>query len=237
MIRKLLIVAASALVLAILSFSIGWVVGGPAILEHINKEGGISVDLDDDDPKTPRATRSLPFNASQLMVIDAPVELEFTRGPEGRMTVEGPAKLVESLKIENGRLFLDHQGIVRRGGLRISITAPEIPPLELRGPGDITLIDVQQKQLKLNLAGAANVEGSGKVDMLDVNASGAGNLDFERLAATDGKINIAGIGNADLRVSGKLDANISGAGNVTLHTKPQMLTSHVSGIGSVDENY
>lgn len=236
MIRKLLIVAASALVLAMVSLSLGWLIGGKEFLEKVNHDG-VVINWDDKDHKGPRTTRTMPFNANQLMVIEAPVELEFTRGTENSITIEGPVALVDALRIENGRFFLAKKGIVTRGGLKIRINAAELPPLELRGPGNIELNDLQQKLLKLDIAGAANIEASGRVEMVEIDASGAGNLDLERLSAVNGKIAIAGFGNADVRVSNTLDAEISGAGNITLHEKPKQLNSNISGIGSVDESY
>jgi hypothetical protein len=70
-----------------------------------------------------------------------------------------------------------------------------------------------------------------------VTSSGAGNVDLGDLDATDATVSVAGVGNIDVNASGKVNADVAGAGNVTLHRKPAQLTSQISGIGSVNQDY
>ena len=58
-------------------------------------------------------------------------------------------------------------------------------------------------------------------------------MDFNDLAANDVSVSISGSGNADVRASGKLTANISGAGNVSYSGNPTSIVKDISGPGSV----
>jgi hypothetical protein len=87
------------------------------------------------------------------------------------------------------------------------------------------------------MAGAGNIEASGKVQKLVVEASGAGNVDLSKLETVDAEVAIAGLGNADINASGEVEAAIAGAGNVTLHRKPRRLESDIAGIGNVEHAY
>jgi Putative auto-transporter adhesin, head GIN domain len=237
MIRKLLTVAASALALAIVALGTAWLTGGRDIVRAIEKDGGIVVDLDDDHDSGRWQKRTLPFDARLPLVIEAPVKLDYVRGPANKLVVSGPASLVNSLSWEGGKLSLAKGSYNAQGGLRITVTATTLPSLEVAGPGDIELNDLQQPELTVKVAGAASIEGSGKVDRLNLDTSGAGSVDFANLKATDARVSIAGVGNAEVDVSGTLDATIAGAGNVSLKRKPARLNSSIAGIGSIDEDF
>ena len=75
MIRKLLIVFASGLVFAIILLSSAWVIGGQDLITRIDKEGGYTVDLDDDKDSGPQVTRSFKFMGIKTLTMDAPVTL------------------------------------------------------------------------------------------------------------------------------------------------------------------
>jgi Putative auto-transporter adhesin, head GIN domain len=238
MTRKLLIVFASGLFFAIVLLSSAWVIGGPEMITRIEKEGGnIHISLDDDKPSGPKVTRSFPFSGLKALTISAPVTLKFVRGDKAEMVVEGPEKLMNALKWENGELSLEGSRRIRRGRIEVTITAPILPDLELRGASDAELAGLDQPSLRIDAAGALDLEGSGKVTALQIDAKGASDIDLKDVEAKDANVRIAGAGDIDISASGKVDATISGAGDITLHRKPEQLTSKISGAGTIDHNY
>lgn len=240
MTRKLLVVAASGLVLAILLLSAAWAIGGKQMVAAIRSGGWHYNDRHftiNDDDHGPVATRSLAFDPAVPLVVDAPVDLHFVRGEHPGMTVSGPARLISALRWENGRLSLrDTAGWTGRS-LDIEIVAPKLPPLTLAGAGDVSLKDLDQDELQLNLSGAGDFNVSGKVRMVTVASSGAGDIDLGKLDATDATVALSGMGSIDLNATGRVAVTVSGAGNVTLHRKPAELTSQISGVGSVEQDY
>jgi carbon monoxide dehydrogenase subunit G len=237
MTKKLLVVAASGLVLAILLLSAAWVVGGQAMVDAIH-HGGWSFTFDDDDHgHGAKVTRSFTFNPDAPLSVDAPVHLHFERGDHVSMTVSGSAVMMNALRWDNNHLSMNDGPTFGHHELKVEIVAPQLPPLSLDGAGSVSLENLDQQELRINLSGAGNVEASGKVHAATVSSSGAGNVDLGDLDATDATVSVAGVGNIDVNASGKVDANVAGAGNVTLHRKPAQLTSQITGIGSVDHDY
>ncbi len=242
MTKKLLVVAASGLVLAILLLSAAWAIGGRGMLAAMHSSGWHFNDWnwttdDDDHEHGPVTTRSYPFDPAVPLVVDAPVELHFERGEHPGMTISGPARMISAVRWENGRLSLsDTSGWTHRS-LDIRIVAPRVPPLTLAGAGDVSLNDLDQDDLKLNLSGAGDFDVSGKVRTVTLSSSGAGSVDLGKLSATDAAVSLSGIGSVDLAATGRVSVAVSGAGSVTLHRKPAELTSQVSGVGAIDQDY
>lgn len=237
MIRKLLIVFASGLVLSILCISGAWVIGGQELVTHFrDHKGGWKFKFDPDD-NGPRTTRTLAFDGSRILSIDGPVDLRFTRGAKSELTVEGPQSVVNRLLWRDGKLSLDGSDNWSGGGLEVTITAPTLAGLELSGASDVDLADLDQPEFTLEASGAADVSASGKVRKLKISTSGAGDLDFEKVAVEDASVQIAGVGDVDLAATGAVSVSISGAGDVTLHRRPKVLNSSIGGMGSINHSY
>ncbi len=234
MIRKLLIVFASGLALSIVTISLAWVIGGQDLMTRIHSHH-ISFD-DDDKSGEPRSSRTLAFDGARLLTVDFPVSLRFARGNKAEMVISGPTRVLDALRWENGELTLRDKDL-HFDGINVTITAPQIAGLVLTAPGDVELHGLNQPSLRLDVRSPANVEATGKVQTLDISTSGVGSLDLAELDARDAKADISGVGSIDLNASGKVDANISGAGSVTLHRKPALLNTQTSGIGSIDHDY
>lgn len=240
MIKKLLIVSCSGLLLSIVLLSSAWVVGGSHLMERLDKGDDWFLDVSDDEgegDETAMVTRTLALDTSQPLEIAAPVELRYIKGDTARLTVRGPERLMKGLAWEKGQLSLKEDHWFHNRSLKIEITAPEMPDLLYRGAGDIRLEHIDQPALALEMAGAGNITARGRVQELTVQSRGAGNIDLSELVARDAIVSLAGVGNIDINASGKVDATLSGAGNVSLHRKPAELTSRIHGIGSIDNDY
>jgi Putative auto-transporter adhesin, head GIN domain len=235
MTRKLLIIFASGLFFAIVLLSSAWVIGGPTMLARIEKDGGFGFNFDDD--SGPKTTRNLVLGDIKTLTIAGPVTLKYTKGTTSDMVVSGSEKLMKRLRWENGKLSLDGHSFSMGGGLTVTITAPQLPDLELRGAGDVELVGVDQLRLSIDSAGAVDLTGDGKVETLLVDTKGASDVDLSELIAKDAKVSIAGAGDVDINASGKVDASIAGAGDITLHQKPEVLTSSIHGAGSIEHDY
>ncbi len=235
MIRKLLIVFASGLLIALVSISAAFVIGGPEMAERFDK-GGWRIDIDGDD-NSPTTTRNFAFEGIETLTLEVPVSLKFTKGDKPEMIVSGPEKLVQALRWEKGRLWRDGGGIRFGNGLDVTIVAPLLPDLVIEGASEAELAGLDQPSLSIDAAGALDLKGSGKVASLVIDTKGASDVDLSEVEARDAKVDIAGAGDVDIAASGKVDASISGAGDITLHRKPNELTSRINGAGSINHSY
>ena len=238
MIRKLAIVFASGMVFAIVLLSSAWVLGGNELLARIEKDGGYNITVDDDKEAAALVTRNFALAGIETLTISAPVTLTYSKGPKAEMVVSGPEKVMKALRWENGRLSLGgHFFGIRRASIEVTIMAPQLPNLVMQGAGEADLTLVDQPSLSIDAAGALDLEGAGKVETLTLDAKGASNVDLSGIEARDATVRIAGAGDVDISATGKVDATISGAGTVTLHRKPEVLTSRINGAGSIEHDY
>ncbi len=237
MTRKLLVVFASGLVLALALLSAAWLIGGQRFIGDLQKKDGWNITLDDDDDTGPRITKMLSYDGTQPLTLEAPVSLRFVRGTANSVKVEGRREMIDAVRWDNGRLYLADSHVTVQHTLTVTVTAPQVPAVNLKGSGDIELNGLAQPALAVNLTGAGSIDGNGKVDTLTITGSGAGNVDFSGVAAKDATVRVSGAGNVEIAAIGNVDATITGVGNVSLHKRPAHLTSSVTGIGSIDHDY
>ena len=236
MIRKLLIVFASGTLIALAAFSAAWVLGGETYRNAWRSGDGFSWTFDDEADAGPRKSRAFSFDSAKALTVAIPAEMHFTRGDSVRMTVEGPADQIDRLQWVDGRLSLPGT-VFARHGFTVTIVAPALPALNVESAADIELAGLDQDELRLTTSGAANLDGSGTVRRLFIDARGASNIDLAALRAGDATVRVAGVGNVDIDAAGTVDARIDGAGNLTLHRKPATLRSAINGAGAVTNDY
>jgi hypothetical protein len=150
MTKKLLVVAASGLVLAILLLSAAWLIGGAPLASAIRLGHGHFVFDDDDHGHGAASTRSLPFDPAVPLTVDALVDLHFVRGDHAAMTVSGPARMVEAVRWHDGHLSQGYVPIFGHHALRVEIVAPRLPPFTFAGAGNVELDKLDQDNLQLD---------------------------------------------------------------------------------------
>jgi hypothetical protein len=188
-------------------------------------------------------------------------DLTIKFGPEYKVVIEGPKRVVEEtimevrgdrlvIRRENWKLTFNEDKVV------VNITMPEIEGLGVSGSGKAFIADAVKDADDLNLS----VSGSGKIltselvaDKLDCGISGSGDIKLGSGGSVDeGEISISGSGSFSgesveidhLRVSvsgsgdcyckvgDSLDASVSGSGNVNYVGNPK-INARVSGSGHV----
>ena len=238
MIRKLLIVFASGMVLAVLAFSGAWLVGGKALHDQLASGQGFEWTFDDEghEERGPRKQINLPLDPGKTVAIAVPVSLEFARGDQPRLEIAGPASAVDMLEWKDGRLTIKDGGNLRHG-IHVTLYAPQVPALTLDAPADVTLAGLDQDDLKIDAQGPVSLDASGKVRRMVINARGAGSIDVADVDGEDATVRVDGAGSVDIAPRHLADVEIRGVGSVSLHRKPEVLQSHVYGIGSVDHDY
>lgn len=247
MLKKLLVVFASAALISLACFTLLGVLGG--FPPNLNGgpwqngdwawRGGRHDHWNADGPQT---SRNLAYTGGYKLEFDYPAEVTVTQGPQARFTVTGPQGLLDRLTLENGTLYGPRgprwnwgPGPDHDGRLRIDIVTPDAHEFHLNGTQKLMLRGYDQDTLALYASGAADVEGQGKARRLDAHISGAGHLDLEQLAVNDAYVSISGAGDASLDARSSAEVSISGAGHVQLKCRPPVVLPHISGFGSVDD--
>ena len=104
--------------------------------------------------------------------------------------------------------------------------------LDVSGAGDINM-DVDAPAINAEVSGAGSVNLKGQTKTFDLTLTGAAKARCYELLSENTKVDISGAGEADVFASVKLDAQVSGAGNVTYKGGATNVAQQVSGDGSV----
>ena len=106
--------------------------------------------------------------------------------------------------------------------------------VSVSGAGDINM-DIDAPSIESSVSGSGNINLKGETKELKLKLSGAGEAHCYDLKAENTEVRISGAGSADVFASVKLDAHVSGAGNISYKGNPKTVDQHVSGAGSVNK--
>ncbi|HEY4155670.1 MAG TPA: head GIN domain-containing protein [Puia sp.] len=106
--------------------------------------------------------------------------------------------------------------------------------LEASGAGDIEM-DVDAPEITAKISGSGSIKLKGQTRTLDIDLSGAGHAYCYDLLSENTRVDISGAGSAEVFASVKLEAEVSGVGNVSYKGNATNVNQHVSGAGSVSK--
>jgi hypothetical protein len=111
------------------------------------------------------------------------------------------------------------------------ITVPELS-IDASGASDSKL-ELAVQKLKLDCSGASKMRFSGYATDVNMDLSGASDIFGYDMLVENFDIEISGAGNAQINVTKKIRAEISGAGSVNYKGSPAEIDQSVSGAGSI----
>ena len=103
---------------------------------------------------------------------------------------------------------------------------------EIEGAGSLEL-KINNNSIENKIEGLGNITLSGRTDNAKTEIEGAGNLNAFELETNNTYVSIEGLGNANVNASEKLEANISGIGNLTYKGNPKEIFKNKDGLGSI----
>jgi hypothetical protein len=112
------------------------------------------------------------------------------------------------------------------------ITNPEAMEMGVSGAGDIKM-EVDAPKLTARVSGSGSVYLKGTTKDVDLDLTGAGHAHCYELMAENTKVDISGAGSAEVYASVRLEADVSGAGDVKYKGNATDVKQDVSGAGSV----
>jgi len=162
------------------------------------------------------------------------VNISFGDEPSLKLTIDDNLMDSIGIRIRGDKLrigFKDKICPTKRPALDIVVTS--LSSLSTSGAVDMVVSKYRGDSLSFELAGAGTLEIDGEVGDFSVNVSGAGEVDARDLIAENVDINMSGAASADIFVTGRLDADVSGVGSVEYWGNPEKRNTQVSGIGSI----
>jgi hypothetical protein len=118
--------------------------------------------------------------------------------------------------------------------IKVRISVPDLSALNVSGAGKIEVSDVKNDKFEIDCEGAPSIKVSGSTKVLDINTSGAGNVDTHNLHASTGVIDSKGVTKIDVDVKDTLDVTISGPSTVTYEGDPT-INKTIHGPGKVEK--
>lgn len=208
-------ILAAALLLAATASGCGHRDDGPPVSEQRGVEAFHSVEL--------RGTATV-----QLVV-----------GPASSLTLtasRGALREVTS-EVRNNMLVIGHETKWYRFGSRddltVRITTPTLNAFSLSGAGNVDIDAGQGEALAVVLSGAGEIRVRGARQALNARLNGAGSMDLSKLAVVDATLYVNGAGNLKVMVTGSLQAEVNGVGNIQYAGNPQQVTPTIHGVGSI----
>lgn len=202
------------------------------------------------------------FNQTGFKDIDASSAMNviLKQGTEYSVKIDAEKNLMDLIEVrkEGDELvvgFKDNVNVNPTKDINVYITAPEFHNLE--GSGACTFSNnevITGNEIKLGLSGACNTHLNLEVNKLDIEASGASEIEVKgkavyfavngsgstsisafQLMSENADIELSGAGDAEVFASKSLKADLSGAGEVKYKGNPASVNKEISGAGSVSK--
>jgi hypothetical protein len=104
--------------------------------------------------------------------------------------------------------------------------------LAVTGSGDV-IGKINVKTLESEVTGSGDVKVSGRAENAKVGVTGSGDFSGRSLSTTNAVVRVGGSGDASVNVSGSLQANVTGSGDIHYGGNPRNVAKSTSGSGDI----
>jgi hypothetical protein len=182
-------------------------------------------------------TRDIAWNGSTRLEVNIPAEIDYTQGPDAKVTITGPQNLIDNITVNDGAInYANNWSWKRRGsnpGVHLTIQAPSVTKFELNGAAKMTISAYRQDSMDLQVNGAAKVNASGQANRLHLELNGASNAEMGSVLNDDADVELNGASSVTIapRLSARVEIN--GVGHARLLTHPANMQQEIHGVGSI----
>jgi hypothetical protein len=117
---------------------------------------------------------------------------------------------------------------------RVEIVVASLDSLSLDGMGDVRVDGLNGGALAIEIGGSGSVQARGRVDRLQLYASGFGDANLFDLRASSADVSVTGSGDVEVDVRDQLRASVTGSGTVQYRGHPHDVSKSVAGPGGVE---
>ena len=235
--RKYLgLIAIAGLLAAVLLLYASWRTGGGGTLADIALRIAQSrLPLCAEEAAGKTMSREIAWTGGETVSVDIPADIENRPGDSDKMlSVSGDAALVPHIVVKEGEIKLDcRPGRLNAARIKIALPGMTFMRFNLAGLTSLNLRDIDQPELRFNLAGASSVTAAGKVDSLHINGAGLSEARLGALSVRVAHLNLAGKSTVETAVSDELELNSVGAATLTLVSEPKTLKTNILGTSRI----
>lgn len=237
MVNKLAVVAFTGLVVSAVAMGVAAAIGANEFKDSFD---GMDFAMFGDRPRCERTgnatatDRTLTWDGEDEVSLSVPGLARYTPSGDKEMHIKGDPDIVAHVRVRDGHIELDCRGR-GWGDKALEITLPGTPMKKfgIAGSGKLELNDLDQREIRVSIAGSGSVKASGKVDDVRISIAGSGDADLGQVASEEATVRIAGSGNADVAPRDEVEVHIAGSGDVNLHTTPRKVETHIMGSGRI----
>ena len=104
--------------------------------------------------------------------------------------------------------------------------------LAVTGSGDV-IGKINVKTLESDVTGSGDIKISGHADNAKIGVTGSGDFSGRSLATINAVVRVGGSGDVAVNVSGSLQANVTGSGDIHYGGNPKNISKSTSGSGDI----
>jgi len=140
-----------------------------------------------------------------------------------------------STEIQNSILVISTtKSFNTKNEITISVNAPQLNSIQCSGAGNLTVTEINTDKLNVTANGATEISLTGKVQNFQLNSSGSSTINAKNLISKNTKLQMTGAGEAQIFASNNLNAQITGAADVTYYGKPKHISKNNIIAGSLE---
>ena len=139
-----------------------------------------------------------------------------------------------SVMISNRIVNGESKGInITQGAVIVGVALPEAPAIKIKGSSNVTLLDLQQANLELEIEGSGDITASGQVAHLEAEVAGSGDVDASELIADSASLSVSGSGDIEAFIRSEVRARVAGSGDILVRGNPPRRDHRVAGAGTI----
>lgn len=162
--------------------------------------------------------------------------VEITAGKDLSVNVEADENLLPYIKtdVSGGTLEITADAKLSSSDpILVRITAPEITELRASGASSVSILDIKNSSINVDLSGVSELTAAGETEQLHAELSGSSVLKARSLRSETADVDTSGASRAYVSVSQSLTAEASGASSVVYEGNPANVEKDVSRAASI----
>jgi hypothetical protein len=172
------------------------------------------------------------------IVIQNSADVDVALGDAGSVTIEAEDNLLPYIEtsVWLGRLTIRTKPLTSISTTRpihIMVTTRALNSISLQGSGNVRATDLNGKALRVRLPGSGTITATGTVGNVRISLGGSGEITCSNLRAQAATVNLSGSGNVKVYASERLDATLSGSGNIQYAGNPATVRPRIRGTGHI----
>jgi len=183
-----------------------------------------------------KVTKSYEISDFSKLDVSHAFDVEIKIGQEASLKITANENLHPYIEVKNKEQSLIiglKENLNNVGHVRVELTVNDLKSVDASGACKISAEGISTDSFELDMSGACSGDLSGEVKKLEVDLSGATTLDARNLIAEKVEIDISGASNAKVYAGLSLEAETSGASNITFYGNPEKVETDVSGASNI----